>query len=89
MAQTHNLSCIVCHSSHFTNRQALMDHSKHCNLADLDEKSGPLNNAGVSSDSSTMSESKADIPAHVLREIKSLELKQNQIKNAQAFPKKR
>ena len=73
MAQTHTLSCIVCHSSHFTNRQALMDHSKHFNLADLDDKSGPLNNAGVSSDSSTMSlllkalsESKADIPAHVL-----------------------
>ena len=83
MAQTHNLSCIVCHSSHFTNRQALMDHSKYCNMADLDEKSGPLNNA----DSSTMSlllkalsESKADIPAHRLREIKSLELKQNEMK---------
>ena len=27
-----------------------------------------------------MSESKADIPAHVLREIKSLELEQNQMK---------
>ena len=69
MAQTHNLSCIVCHSSHFTNRQALMDHSKYCNMADLDEKSGPWFNA----DSSTMSlllkalsEAKADIPAHRL-----------------------
>ena len=66
-----------------------MDHSKNCNLANLDEKAGPLNNAGVSADSSTMSlllkalsESKADIPAHVLREIKSLELKQNQMKKA-------
>ena len=70
MAQAHNLSCIVCHSSHFTNRQALMDHSKNCNLANLDEKVGRLNSAGVSADSSTMSlllkalsESKADIPA--------------------------
>ena len=52
-------------------------------MADLDEKSGPWFNA----DSSTMSlllkalsESKADIPAHRLREIKSLELKQNEMK---------
>ena len=54
MAQAHSLSCIVCHSSHFTNRQALLDHLKNCNLANLDEKVGPLNSVGVSADSSTM-----------------------------------
>ena len=85
MTQAHNLSCIVCHSSQFTNRQALTDHSKNCNLANLDEKIGQPNSSGVSNDSSTMSlllkalsESKmVDIPSHTLREIKSIELKQN------------
>ena len=36
MAQSHNLNCVVCKSSNFTNRQALTDHSKNCNLANLD-----------------------------------------------------
>ena len=88
MAQARNLSCVVCHSSNFTNRQALTDHSKNCNLANLDEKVGPPNILGVSTESSTMSlllkalsESKMmDIPAHTLGEIKSLEIEQNQIK---------
>ena len=90
MTQAHDLSCIVCHSSQFTNWQALTDHSKNCNLANLDEKIGQPNSSGVSNDSSTMSlllkalsESKmVDIPSHTLREIKSLEFKQNQIKMA-------
>ena len=90
MAQSHNLNCVVCKSSNFTNRQALTDHSKNCNLANLDEKVGPPNVSGVSTESSTMSlllkaisESKTiDIPAHTLREIKSIEIKQNLIKKA-------
>ena len=90
MTQAYNLSCVVCHSSQFTNRQALTDHSKNCNLASLDEKIGQPNSLGFNANSSTMSlllkalsESKmVDIPSHTLREIKSLELKQNQIKMA-------
>ena len=90
MTQAHDLSCIVCHASQFTSRQALVDHSKNCNLANLDEKIGQPNGLGIGSDSSTMSlllkalsESKVvDIPSHTLREIKSIELKQNQIKKA-------
>ena len=90
MTQAHDLSCIVCHSSQFTNRQALTDHSKNCNLANLDEKKGQPSGSGIGSDASTMSlllkalsESKVvDIPSHTLREIKSIELKQNQIKKA-------
>ena len=90
MTQVHNLSCIVCHASQFNSRQALVDHSKTCNSASLDEKVGTNLKSVDGNDTSTMSlllkalsESKmSDIPAHTLREIKSQELRQNQIKKA-------
>ena len=90
MTQVHDLSCIVCHASQFNSRQALVDHSKTCNSASLDEKIGTNINSVNGNDTSTMSlllkalsESKmTDIPAHTLREIKSQELRQNQIKKA-------
>jgi hypothetical protein len=74
----------------FISQEDLDIHSKNCNLANLDEKIGPPNSLGVNTDSSTLSlllkafsESKiVDIPSHNQREIKSLELKQNQIKMA-------
>jgi hypothetical protein len=90
MTQVHDLSCIVCHASQFNSRQALVDHSKTCNSASLDEIVGININSVNGNDTSTMSlllkalsESKlTDIPAHTLREIKSQELRQTQIKKA-------
>ena len=82
-----SLCCIVCNSSAFLSRQALIDHSKLCQSVDLNEKAGITSNTGVCNDASpitlliqALSNSKVDIPQNTLKEIKVVELKQNQRK---------
>jgi hypothetical protein len=48
--KAHTLCCIVCNSSAFLSRQALIDHSKLCQSVDLNEKAGITSNAGMYND---------------------------------------
>ena len=55
ISKAHTLRCIVCNSSAFLYRKALVDHSKLCQSADLNDKAGITNNAGVYNDASPIS----------------------------------
>ena len=55
ISKAHTLCCIVCNSSAFLYRKALVDHSKLCQSADLNDKAGITNNAGVYNDASPIS----------------------------------
>ena len=50
ISKAYTLGCILCNSSAFLSRQALIDHSKLCQSADLNEKAGITSNAGVYND---------------------------------------
>ena len=88
IANSHSLSCAICKSHDFSNRQALHDHSKLCTQAELvEEEEDNLTEWG--SQKTPMSllikalwDSKANIPPKLLKEVKSLEIKQNMMKRA-------
>ena len=87
IANSHSLSCAICKSHDFNNRQALHDHSKLCTQAELvEEEENPyewgLPKTPMSLLIQALWDSKANIPPKLLKEVKSLEIKQNMMKRA-------
>ena len=66
-ANSYSLSCTICKSHDFSNRQALHDHSKLCNQAELIQEEeisnqGYVSNSPISLLVQALSNSKVDIP---------------------------